>query len=153
MKYQIISERSVSYDRKIICPSDLQPVLSRYSNKSKEHFYVVTLNAAHRVIKVSLVSVGILNRTLVHPREVFKPAIVDEAAAVILCHNHPSGDLDPSSEDKSVTERLVEAGELLGISVLDHIIISKNGYYSFTENDERSMKASRYPSKESSAVS
>lgn len=144
MKYQIISERSVSYDRKIICPGDLEPILSRYAKKKKEHFYVVTLDGSHKVIRVNLVSIGILNRTLVHPREVFKPAILDDSASIVLVHNHPSGELDPSPEDKKVTERLVEAGDLLGIKVIDHLIISKQGYYSFAENGESSITQSTY---------
>ena len=81
-----------------------------------------------------IVAIGIVNRSLVHPREVFRRAITDNAAAIIVAHNHPSGSLEPSDEDHEVTRRLVEAGQLLGISVLDHLVISREGYFSFLEH-------------------
>ena len=81
------------------------------------------------------VSVGLVNRTMVHPREVFAGPLTDRAAAVILAHNHPSGSLDPSAEDNEITRRLVEAGQTLGIPVLDHVIFGSTGYYSYLEND------------------
>ncbi len=95
--------------------------------ESREHFLVLLLNARHEVLGKETVSVGSLNASIVHPREVFKPAIVTSAAAVVLVHNHPSGDPEPSEEDVSITKRLVQVGELLGIGVLDHVIVASRG--------------------------
>jgi DNA repair protein RadC len=113
-------------------PEDaLQVVRPRFKNHQREVFLVVLLNARHEVLGVETVSVGSLNASIVHPREVFKPAILQSAASVILAHNHPSGDPEPSEEDLSITKRLVEVGELLGIGVLDHVIVAKRGLVSF----------------------
>jgi DNA repair protein RadC len=98
--------------------------------KKREHFYVLCLDTRNRVNNKKQVSMGNLDSSIVHPREVFKDAISSLAAAVIFVHNHPSGDLEPSAEDINLTKRLVEAGELLGIPVLDHIIVSDKGYTS-----------------------
>lgn len=97
---------------------------------TREEFLILLLNARHEAIGRETVSVGSLNASIVHPREVFKPAIVASAASVILVHNHPSGDPEPSEEDLAITKRLVEAGELLGIGVLDHVIIARRGVVS-----------------------
>ncbi|PZN11013.1 MAG: JAB domain-containing protein, partial [Bacillota bacterium] len=97
------------------------------------HFYVVLLNTRHYVVGVELISIGTLNGAMVHPREVFRAAIRRGAAALILAHNHPSGDPTPSPEDVQVTRRLVEAGRLMGIDVLDHVIIGDNRYRSLRE--------------------
>lgn len=102
----------------------------------REHFRAVILNTKNQVLAVETISVGSLNSSLVHPREVFKPALLRSAAAVILIHNHPSGDATPSNEDLEITRRLVEAGQLLGITVLDHIII---GDHVFTSLKERAV--------------
>nr|MDA3823278.1 JAB domain-containing protein [Bacteroidales bacterium] len=137
IKYQYISERSVQYSLKVKSPSDVVPILKRYRKLKQEAFLVITLNGAHEVIKVRMVSVGILNRAIVHPREIFVGAIEDRSASIILCHVHPSGNLEPSKEDRDVTFRMKEAGSILGIDVLDHIIIGKGDkYYSFLESDE-----------------
>ena len=96
----------------------------------REHFLVLLLNARHEVMAKETVSVGSLNASIVHPREVFKPALLASAASIVLCHNHPSGDPEPSEEDLTITKRLVEAGELLGIGVLDHVIIAERGVVS-----------------------
>ncbi len=135
MKYQIISERTSKKDYSISDASDAYSALSRYVSKSKEHFFVLTLDAKHSVIRTLIISIGLVNKTIVHPREVFRPAIKDNACAIIIAHNHPSGSLDPSHEDKELTTRLVKAGELLGIPVLDQLIISKKGYLSFLESN------------------
>jgi len=139
MKYQIVSERKSRYSCKISNPADAYKTLTRYHRKRKEHFLVLTLDGNHNVIRVIIVSIGIANRTLVHPREVFIPAIKDNSCAIILAHNHPSGNIEPSLEDKEITTRLCKAGEILGISVLDHMIITKNGYYSFLEEGDTSL--------------
>lgn len=136
MRYQIISERSAGYAVKIKHPQDVVPILKRYRKQKQEVFIVITLDAAHQVICTRIISVGLVNRTVVHPREIFAPSISDRACAVILAHNHPSGSTDPSPEDHEVTRRMKEAGEILGIKVLDHVIISGSGseYYSFEEH-------------------
>ncbi len=108
--------------------------LKEFSFKKQEHFIVLLLNGAHEIFDKEIVSVGLLNKTLVHPREVFSPAIEKRACCVVLGHNHPSGQCNPSEEDISITNRLVEAGKLLGVKVLDHIIVSPKGYYSFLEH-------------------
>jgi DNA repair protein RadC len=92
-----------------------------------EVFRVVLLSARHDVLKVTTVSRGSLSATIVHPREVFRPAVVASAAAIILVHNHPSGDPEPSAEDVEITRRLLRAGEMLGIEVLDHVIVARGG--------------------------
>ena len=89
----------------------------------REHFVVVLLDTKSAVIGITTVSIGILDSALVHPREVYKPAILSNAAAIILAHNHPSGDPTPSAEDRRITQRIHEAGQVLGIEVLDHLII------------------------------
>lgn len=117
-------------------PSDAVPLLQHYADRKQEHFIAVSLNGAHEVHAVRICSVGLVNRTLVHPREVFSDALKDRAAAIIVAHNHPSGNVQPSGEDRAVTETLTEAGEILGIRLLDHIIFAPGTYYSFRENDE-----------------
>jgi len=105
-------------------------VRGRLKGKKKEHFLVVLLDTRNQVIKVSEVSVGSLDTSVVHPREVFKEAISASAAAVIFVHNHPSGDTEASEEDVGLTKRLAEVGEIMGIDVLDHIILTDNDYLS-----------------------
>ncbi len=143
MKYQIISERKEKYNVKVSYPSDLCPSLKRYAYLEKEHFYICTLDGGHNVIAIHLISMGILNKTLIHPREIFKPAILDMSASIIMVHNHPSGNMEPSEEDKVVTQRLADAGNLMGIKVIDHMIISKNGYYSFCESGNSSLEPNK----------
>ncbi|MDO4661767.1 MAG: DNA repair protein RadC [Tissierellia bacterium] len=105
-----------------------------FSISDKEHFIVILLNSKNDIISRELVSVGDLNSTIANPREIFKPAVKKSANSIILCHNHPSGDPTPSLNDKMLTKRLTEAGEILGIQVLDHIIIGQNKYFSIIEN-------------------
>jgi DNA repair protein RadC len=109
--------------------------VDKLQDKKKEHFYALYLDTKNQIIEERLVSKGILNASLIHPREVFNPAIRASSNSVILVHNHPSGNYAPSKEDKEVTKLLDNAGNLLGINVLDHIIIGKDGYYSFKENE------------------
>lgn len=108
----------------------VESVQGKLKGKKKEHFYLLCLDTRNRVRNISQVSVGNLDSSIVHPREVFKEAISSYASTVIFIHNHPSGDLEPSTEDIKLTKRLVEAGELLGIPVLDHIIVSDRGHTS-----------------------
>jgi DNA repair protein RadC len=100
----------------------------------KEHFLAFYLNSRNQMIHFETVSIGTLSASLVHPREVFAPAIEATAAALIVAHNHPSGDCAPSPEDKVATRRLKESGELLGIPLLDHLIVSSSSFFSFREN-------------------
>lgn len=101
-------------------------------HETKEHFIALHLDGKNRVVCIDIVSTGSLNQSIVHPRETFKTALLSSAAAIILMHNHPTGDPTPSSEDLEVTRRLREAGDLIGIKVLDHIVIGDT-YYSFAE--------------------
>jgi DNA repair protein RadC len=103
----------------------------KLSNLDRECFMILHLDTRNKVIRDEVISLGTLNSSLVHPREVFKSAIKESANSVILVHNHPSGDTEPSEEDQDVTKKLTEAGELLNIKVLDHVIIGKNTWYSF----------------------
>ncbi len=122
--------------RKINYPSDVVPLISHFADRNQEHFLCISLNGAHEVLNLRVVSVGLLNRTIVHPREVFADPLKDRAAAVVVAHNHPSGNVDPSKEDQQITSRLKEAGETLGIQLLDHVIFSVRGYYSFLEHGD-----------------
>ena len=120
--------------KRINSPSDAVPLLFHYASCRKEHFLSISLNGAHEVIAIRVVSIGTLNRTIVHPREVFSDLLTDRASGLICAHNHPSGNTEPSREDIELTERIREAGNILGINLLDHLIISETGYFSFLEN-------------------
>ena len=113
---------------------DVLPFLNDIANKQQEYFVCISLNGANEVIERRIVTVGLLDKSQVHPREVFVDVITDRAASVIFAHNHPSGELKPSNNDLKIHEQLTEAAKILGIRVLDHIIISKKGFYSFQEN-------------------
>src|SRR6056297_829721 len=121
-------------ENRIRFPQDVLPVIRHYADRQREHFLSISLNGAHEVISVRVVSIGSVNRTIVHPREVFSDPLQDRATAVLAAHNHPSGNVDPSDEDREITTRLRQAGETLGISLLDHIIFTQNSYYSFLEH-------------------
>jgi DNA repair protein RadC len=111
----------------------VKAIRASIQDKAKEHFKLILLNSRNRVIGISNISTGTLTTSLVHPREVFKEAITHSAASVVLAHNHPSGDPEPSEDDLKITKKLVESGKILGIEVIDHIIIGKNSFYSFRE--------------------
>ena len=118
----------------ISSPADVDRLLrGRIANLDRENIVVVLLNTKNEVIGTPLISVGTLSASLVHPREVFKPAIRASAASVVLAHNHPSGKVELSCEDREVTRRLVESAKILGIEVLDHVIVG-DGYYSMKEH-------------------
>jgi DNA repair protein RadC len=112
-------------------PEDVLGRVSDLVRARREHFVVLLLNARHEFQSRETVSIGSLNASIVHPREVFLPAIVQSAASVVLVHNHPSGDPEPSEEDLSITRRLVEVGDLVGIGVLDHVVVAARGLVSF----------------------
>jgi len=108
-------------------------LLSSYGSRSVEQFGVVMLDTKHRVVRTTVLSVGTLDASLVHPREVFRAADESGAASVVLFHNHPSGDPAPSSDDAALTERLVDVVVLMGIEVLDHLVLADSRYFSFKE--------------------
>jgi len=129
-----ITDRPLDRGRPIRSPIDVQRHFRpRLRDLQRESFQVLLLDGRHRLIAIEEVSLGTLTASLVHPREVFREAIRHAAAAIVLVHNHPSGDPTPSLEDRSVTGRLSSAGRLLGIQVLDHVIVSEGGYFSFQE--------------------
>jgi len=123
----------IKEENKIQSPSDVLPLVADLRAKHQEYFVTISLNGANEVIEKRIVTVGLLNSSQIHPREVFADVITDRAASVILVHNHPSGSVSPSEDDIQITKQLVEAGRILGISVLDHIIVSKKGYISMKE--------------------
>jgi DNA repair protein RadC len=114
---------------------DIWNELRDIRNNKKEHFITFFLDTRNQEIKREIISVGSLNASLVHPREVFEPAVRHIAAQIILVHNHPSGNPEPSEDDLEITKKLVEAGHILGIEVVDHIIITKKGFTSFKEKN------------------
>jgi DNA repair protein RadC len=109
-------------------------VIQQIAGKQQEHFVCISLNGANEVIEKRIVTVGLLDRSQVHPREVFADVIADRAAAVIFAHNHPSGDLRPSDADLRIHNQLMDAARILGLRVLDHVIVRKKGHYSFQES-------------------
>jgi len=118
---------------KVTEPKDVMPLLGYLAAKKQEHLVAITLNGAYEVIESRVVTVGLVNAAHIHPREIYCDAITDRATAIIIAHNHPSGDLTPSAEDKRVTARITAAGETLGIKLLDHIIFSDRGHLSMKE--------------------
>ncbi|QFR39787.1 DNA repair protein RadC [Candidatus Gracilibacteria bacterium 28_42_T64] len=114
--------------------NDVLGLVRDYRNKKQEYLLSITLDGANRLISQKVITIGLLNQSLVHPREVFSPAIEDRANSIVLIHNHPSGSTYPSENDKIVTQRLKEVSELVGIKLLDHVIVTKGDYFSFSEN-------------------
>lgn len=117
----------------ILSPKDVWNEMKDLRDSKKEHFVIFYLDTQNQIIKREIISVGTLNESLIHPREVFEPAVRYSTAQIIMAHNHPSGNLEPSPEDVAVSRRLIDAGNLLGIEVLDHIIITKDGFKSMKE--------------------
>lgn len=117
----------------LLTPEDVFKELKDIRDHKKEHFVIFYLNAHNQEIKRDIISVGTLTANLVHPREVFEPAVSHLAAQIIIAHNHPSGNVEPSAEDIAVTKRLVEAGKILGIEIVDHVIVSQTGFTSLRE--------------------
>ncbi|MCK9631507.1 MAG: DNA repair protein RadC [Methanoregula sp.] len=118
---------------KVTKPNDILPLVAHLRDKRQEHFCCITLNGAGEVLGNRIITVGLLNHSLVHPREVFADAITDRAASIICVHNHPSGSLEPSSQDIAITTQLKEAGSLVGIQLIDHVIVTKTGHLSMRE--------------------
>ena len=117
-----------------LTPKDVWNELKDIRDNKKEHFVIFFLDARNQEIKREIISVGSLNANLIHPREVFEPAVRHLAAQVILAHNHPAGDPMPSKEDSEITKQLVDAGKLLGIEIKDHVIVSKTNFFSFADH-------------------
>ena len=118
---------------KVTGAQDVLPLLADIASKQQEHFVCISLNGAHEVIEKRIVTIGLVDRSQVHPREIYADVISDRAAAVIFAHNHPSGDLKPSNSDLKIHEQLTEAGKILGIRIIDDLIVTRKGYYSFQE--------------------
>ncbi|MDI6699699.1 MAG: DNA repair protein RadC [bacterium] len=127
--YQRIKEK----EKRIRSPKDVFTLLKDIAKRRQENFIVISLDSSMKIIQKRTVFIGTLNTTFVHPREVFADPIVDRACGIIVAHNHPSSNVEPSSEDDVVTSRLVDAGKILGIEVYDHVILSKDSYYSYKE--------------------
>ncbi len=136
VRLQVVRE-SVEYygTKKVRSPADVEEVVRRFIGQAdREIFLAVKLSTSNNINSIHIVSVGSLNQSVVHPRECFKTAFLTNADAVIFAHNHPSGEVQPSTEDRQITTKLRECGELLNIRVLDHVIIGDKGYFSFQEN-------------------
>ena len=118
----------------ILSPQDVWTEMKDLRDSKKEHFVIFYLDTKNQEITQEIISIGTLNASLVHPREVFEPAVRNLASQIIVAHNHPSGDNTPSQEDLNITQKLVESGKILGIEVIDHVIVSKNDFFSFRDN-------------------
>ncbi|MBN2443000.1 MAG: DNA repair protein RadC [Spirochaetales bacterium] len=134
--FEFVRRRIKPEGLKIKFPPDILPLIQHYADRKQEHFICISINGANEVMSVRVVSIGLINKTHVHPREVFADVISERASAVIVAHNHPQGDLTPSKEDVNITKQLKAAAEILGLSLLDHIIFNTKGYYSFVEGNE-----------------
>jgi len=119
---------------KISTPADILPLILHFADRKQEHFLAITINGANEVLNVRVVSIGLVDRAPVHPREVFADVLTDRASGVIVAHNHPSGSLEPSTADLETTRQLRQAGEIMGIELLDHIIFNRSSYFSFLES-------------------
>ncbi len=134
--FEFVRRRIKPEGLKIKFPADILPLIQHYGDRKQEHFICVSINGANEVMTVRVVTIGLINKSHVHPREVFADVIAERASAVIVAHNHPNGELNPSKEDIQITKRLKEAADILGLNLLDHIIFNARGYYSFAEDDE-----------------
>ncbi|MCL2185985.1 MAG: JAB domain-containing protein [Treponema sp.] len=133
MTFEIISSRKFKKEIFFSKPADIFGTVKRYAKSRQEHFLVITLDGSHKIISIHIMSIGLADKTIVHPREVFFYAIKDNATALVFAHNHPSGQLGASKEDEEITGRLVNASILMGFHILDHIIFNRKGYYSMRE--------------------
>jgi DNA repair protein RadC len=118
---------------KITTPADLLPHVRHFADRKQEHFLCASINGANEILNIRVVSIGLIDRSPVHPREVFADALADRASAIIVAHNHPAGSLEPSPADVEVTAQLKAAGSVVGIALLDHIIFNRTDYFSFLE--------------------
>lgn len=136
MEYGILVPESLVREagNKVRQPQDAWPLLASIAHDTQENVMILTLDGNAQLIRRAIVTRGLANQCQIHPREVFRTAIVDGACSVMLAHNHPSGSLEPSEPDLTATRRISEAGRTIGISLLDHLIVSRNGIYSIREN-------------------
>lgn len=118
---------------KIDTPADVLPMIRQYADRKQEHFLAITINGANEVQAVRVISIGLIDRSPVHPREVFAEAVAERASGIIVAHNHPAGGVEPSEADVEITRQLREAGRIVGIELLDHIIFNRTAYFSFLE--------------------
>ena len=125
--------RKWALGQRIHKPDDIFSLIRHYADRRQEKFLCLPLNGAHEVLAVHIVTIGLVNRTIVHPREVFADPILDRASAIVVAHNHPSGNLKPSEEDSKITFRLRAAADILGINFLDHLIFSETSFFSFRQ--------------------
>jgi DNA repair protein RadC len=123
-----------SYSARIKQPVDIFTLVRHYADRKQERFVSLSLNGAHEVLAVRIVTIGLVNKTIVHPREVFADIIQDRAAAFCVAHNHPSGQIECSPEDEEITSRLQEAARILGLHFVDHVVFSETAWWSFREN-------------------
>ena len=119
--------------QRIQSPADIFNLIRHHADRRQERFLCLSLNGAHELLAARIVTIGLVNRTIVHPREVFADPILDRASAIAVAHNHPSGNLLPSAEDNEITQRLKTAADILGISFLDHVIFSETCFFSFRQ--------------------
>jgi DNA repair protein RadC len=118
---------------KIESPVDVLPLIRHYADRRQEHFLCLSINGANEVINIRVVCIGLVDRTPVHPREVFADALTDRASGIIVAHNHPSGPLEPTAWDVEMTKQLKAAGDVVGVTLLDHMIFNRTGHFSFLE--------------------
>ena len=134
--FEFVRRRIKPEGLKIKFPADILPLIQHYGDRKQEHFLCVSINGANEVMNVRVITIGLVNKSQVHPREVFADAIAERASALIVAHNHPNGELRPSDEDRQITKRLQDAADILGLKLLDHIIFNAKGYYSFAGKGE-----------------
>ncbi|MBU4480506.1 DNA repair protein RadC [Patescibacteria group bacterium] len=127
---ELVKRLQSNETREILSPEDIWKLCSDIRDSKKEHFVAFYIDTQNNLIERQIISIGTLNASLVHPREIFEPAVKHSSASIIIAHNHPSGNCEPSQEDMEITKRLTEAGKILGIEILDHIIIAKNQFLS-----------------------
>ena len=133
--YEFARRRIRPHGVRVSQAADILPLVSHLAGRPQEHFISISLNGANEVIACRVLTIGLVNASQIHPREVYSESITDRASSIIVAHNHPSGNLTPSNEDKSITSKLKAAGELLGIPLLDHIIFCTGGCFSFREHN------------------
>lgn len=151
MRTKLVIEGQNEYKPlKFSCSGEVYNAFKNLHESDKEKFYAIHLDTKNKVIGVDMVSQGSADSSVVHPREVYKSAFLASAASVIFVHSHPSGDPEPSVSDREITMQLKEAGELLGIEVLDHVIIGRGEYYSFADNGELWSEKKHSPTKSGS---
>lgn len=133
--FEFVRRRIKPEGLKIKQPADVLPLIRHFSDRKQEHLLSISVNGANEVMATRVVTIGLVDKAQAHPREVFADIISDRASAVIIAHNHPSGQLEPSRADKDITLKLKQASDILGIRFLDHIIFNSKGYFSFAEHN------------------